>query len=87
MCFSSVCVSLSKEKRKSEAAFWTRDTASVSMKDLPSTWRQFRADYSVRELEIRFAFEREWSSDGKSIRSRAFYNALKQRIDESKVSA
>lgn len=52
-----------------------------------STWRQFRADYSVRELEIRFAFEKEWSADGKSIRSRAFYNALKQRIDESRVSA
>ena len=52
-----------------------------------STWRQFRADYSVRELEIRFAFETEWSADGKSIRSRAFYNALKQRIEESRVSA
>ena len=52
-----------------------------------STWRQFRADYSVRELEIRFAFEKKWSADGKSIRSRAFYNALKQRIEESRVSA
>ena len=52
-----------------------------------STWRQFRADYSVRELEIRFAFETEWSASGKSIHSRAFYNALKQRIDESRVSA
>lgn len=52
-----------------------------------STWRKFRADYSVRELEIRFAFEKEWSASGKSIRSRAFYNALKQRIDESGVSA
>ena len=52
-----------------------------------STWRQFRADYSVRELEIRFAFETEWSASGKSIRSRAFYNAPKQRIEESMVSA
>ena len=52
-----------------------------------STWRQFRADYSVRELEIRFAYEKEWSASGKSIRSRAFYNALKQRIEESRVSA
>ena len=45
-----------------------------------STWRQFRADYSVRELESRFAFEKEWSLEGKSIRSRAFYNALKQKL-------
>ena len=52
-----------------------------------STWRQFRADYSVRELEIRFAFEKEWSESGKSIRSRVFYNALKQRIDESRGNA
>ena len=50
-----------------------------------STWRQFRADYSVRELEIRFAFEKEWIADGKSIRSRAFYNALKERLTESEA--
>lgn len=50
-----------------------------------STWRQFRKDYSVRELEIRFALEKEWSIDGKSIRSRAFYDALKQRINENRA--
>jgi 3'-phosphoadenosine 5'-phosphosulfate sulfotransferase (PAPS reductase)/FAD synthetase len=50
-----------------------------------STWRQFRADYSVRELEIRFAFEKEWIADGKSIRSRTFYNALKERLTESEA--
>ena len=50
-----------------------------------STWRQFRADYSVRELEIRFAFEKEWIADGKSIRSRAFYHALKERLTESEA--
>lgn len=50
-----------------------------------STWRQFRKDYSVRELEIRFALEKEWSVDGKSIRSRDFYDALKQRIAENRA--
>ena len=50
-----------------------------------STWRQFRADYSVRELEIRFAFEKEWIAEGKSIRSRAFYNALKEKLTESEA--
>ena len=47
-----------------------------------TTWRKFRADYSVRELEIRFAFEKEWSADGKSIRSKAFHHALKQKFNE-----
>ena len=44
------------------------------------TWRSFRADYSVDELEIRFAFEEECVAAGKSIRNRAFYKELKQRI-------
>ena len=44
------------------------------------TWRSFRADYSVDELEIRFAFEEECEAAGKSIRNRAFYKELKQRI-------
>lgn len=50
-----------------------------------STWRQFRKDYSVRELEICFSLEKEWSAEGKSIRSRAFYDALRQRIAENKA--
>ena len=52
-----------------------------------STWRQFRADYSVRELEIRFAFEKEWSAEGKSIYAHdpkgkvaAAYRALMQEV-------
>ncbi len=44
------------------------------------TWRSFRADYSVDELEIRFAFEEECEAQGKSIRNRAFFKELKQRI-------
>lgn len=44
------------------------------------TWRQFRKDYSVRELTIRFELEKEWGENGKSIKSRAFYKALRERI-------
>ena len=45
------------------------------------TWRKFRADYSVLELERRFDFEEEWLQAGNtSLRSRAFFNALKERL-------
>lgn len=50
-----------------------------------STWRQFRKDYSVRELEIRFALEKEYISNGKSLRNKEFYRALKQRIADNRV--
>ena len=49
-----------------------------------STWRQFRADYSVKELEIRFALEEEWETEGKGIRNRAFYDALRARLSDCK---
>ena len=52
-----------------------------------STWRQFRADYSVRDLAVRFEFEKEWIGQGKSIKSRAFHTALKERIKDSKKTA
>lgn len=45
------------------------------------TWRKFRADYSVLELERRFDFEEEWLQAGNtSLRSKAFFNALKERL-------
>lgn len=47
------------------------------------TWRSFRADYSVEELEIRFDFEDEWQGAGKPIKGRAFFNALKKRLGEA----
>ena len=47
------------------------------------TWRSFRADYSVEELEIRFDFEDEWQEAGKPIKGRAFFNALKKRLGEA----
>lgn len=47
------------------------------------TWRSFRADYSVEELEIRFDFEDGWQKAGKPIKGRAFFNALKKRLEEA----
>lgn len=41
------------------------------------TWRRFRADYSVEELEKRFIFEEARLAEGKSIRSREFFSELK----------
>ena len=45
-----------------------------------STWRQFRADYSVRELAARFDFEKAWQAQGGKLRSRAFFTALKAEL-------
>ena len=47
------------------------------------TWRSFRADYSVEELEIRFDFEDGWQQAGKPVKGRAFFNALKERLEEA----
>lgn len=45
------------------------------------TWRKFRADYSVLELERRFDFEEEWLKAGNtSLRNKAFFDALKDRL-------
>ncbi len=49
-----------------------------------NTWRQFRADYSVAELNVRFDLEEEWLKEGKNIRSRSFYNELKQKLSSIK---
>lgn len=45
------------------------------------TWRPFRPDYSVEELEKRFDFEEEWQKAGKPLKGRAFYSALKERLE------
>lgn len=44
------------------------------------TWRNFRADYSVMELEIRFDFEDKRLADGLPIKGKAFFNALKEEL-------
>lgn len=47
------------------------------------TWRKFRADYSVEELETRFTLENERLADGLPIKGRAFFDALKIRLKEA----
>lgn len=47
------------------------------------TWRKFRADYSVDQLEIRFQFEEERLAQGKPVNTREFHRALKEKIKES----
>lgn len=46
------------------------------------TWRTFRADYSVDQLEIRFQFEEERLAQGLPINTREFHRALKEKIKE-----
>lgn len=48
------------------------------------TWRTFRADYSVDQLEIRFQFEDERLAAGLPInRTREFMSALRKRLEEA----
>lgn len=50
------------------------------------TWRTFRADYSVDQLEVRFAFEEERLAAGLPIsRTREFMAALRERLAESEI--
>lgn len=50
------------------------------------TWRTFRADYSVDQLEILFAFEDERLADGLPInRTREFMTELRKRFSESEI--
>ena len=44
------------------------------------TWRPFRPDYSVIQLEKRFDFENEWLAKGQQIGTKAFFTALKERL-------
>lgn len=47
------------------------------------SWRPFRKDYSVSELEKRFDFEKQWTADGGSTRSQAFFSTLKKYLEET----
>lgn len=42
------------------------------------TWRKFRADYSVEQLDIRFQLEEKFISEGKQISNSDFYKELKK---------
>jgi len=45
------------------------------------TWRKFRNGYSVERLEQRFDFENECLEKGASIKSKAFFDALRQQLE------
>lgn len=44
------------------------------------TWRKFRADYSVKELEVRFLFEEHCLAAGKPITGREFFSELRKQL-------
>lgn len=44
------------------------------------TWRKFKADYSVEELDKRFEFEEKRLQEGKSIRNREFFTELRELL-------
>ena len=48
------------------------------------TWRTFLKEYSVDDLDVRFAFEEERLAAGMSITSREFHNEMKLRIAEAR---
>lgn len=47
------------------------------------TWRSYLKDYTVDQLDKRFALEDEFLSQGRPIKGRAFFDALKERLKES----
>lgn len=46
------------------------------------TWRKFKADYSVEELDKRFAFEEERLKNGLPITTKDFFCELKERLKD-----
>ena len=48
------------------------------------TWRQFRRDYSVRQLGLRFHLEEERLAQGLSIRNKEFFSLFKERLNHRK---
>lgn len=56
------------------------------LQDMDSkTWRKFRADFTVQQLEIRFSLEEQMLAEGKSITNRAFHRELKKSLNEGRV--
>lgn len=46
------------------------------------TWRNFRADFSVEELEVRFSLEEQFFQEGKSIKGKDFFTTLRKQLEE-----
>lgn len=66
--------------REKYPAMWAElrrlDDRAIEQFGRDNAFGQFRPKESVRMLELRFDFEKEWTAHGWSIRSRAFYRAL-----------
>lgn len=58
------------------------DDRAIEQFGKESPYGQFRKIESIRMLEFRFAFEREWRAAGGSTRSRAFYRELYRLYQE-----
>lgn len=48
------------------------------------SWRKYKPEYSIAELEQRFDFEERWEKDGKECRGKDFHTALKKHMEENK---
>lgn len=46
------------------------------------TWRSFLKNYSVEQLEVRFAFEEERTAKGLPIKGKGFFAELKEKLKE-----
>ena len=46
------------------------------------TWRTYLKNYSVKQLDTRFAFEEECLAKGLPIKGKAFFNALREKLKE-----
>lgn len=45
-----------------------------------NTWRTFKLDYSVQDLNVRFDFEEKWHAQGKQLKTKKFYDALRVKL-------
>ena len=45
------------------------------------TWRKFKTNYSVEELEARFDFEEQWQAEGKELKGGDFHSQLKKYME------
>ena len=46
------------------------------------TWRSFKADFTIDQLEKRFDMEKAWLAEGKDINSKEFFAELQKIMEE-----
>lgn len=49
------------------------------------SWQNFKASYSIDDLETRFKLEEEWIKAGKKISGKEFHTELKKRLEDRNV--